>query len=104
SILNELLDRDRLNRDREDYRDVLGDLIDRYERSRHPLPPVSEVDMLRHCLDTRSVTAAGAPEGAAISVSTFSSILAVKRKMTRGHIESLARYFHIAPAVFFPSP
>lgn len=53
TILNELLDRDSLDRDRADYLDVLGDLIDKYEEAHHPLPPISEVEMLRHFLDTR---------------------------------------------------
>jgi HTH-type transcriptional regulator/antitoxin HigA len=109
-VLNELLDRDSLGRDREDYLDVLGGLIDQYERSRHPLPSVSDLDMLRHFLDTRGVSCTEAARGAGIAVSTLSSILAGKssilagkRRMNRDHIESLARYFRVKPAVFLGS-
>src|SRR6516164_6567383 len=48
TILNELLDRESLDRGEDDYLDILGDLIEKYERLCHPLPPVSELDMLRH--------------------------------------------------------
>ncbi len=97
------MDCDSLGRDEGDYLDVLGSLIDQYERSRHPLPSVSDVDMLRHFLDSRGVTCTEAARGAGIAVSTLSSILADKRKMDRNHIESLARYFRVKPAVFFGS-
>jgi HTH-type transcriptional regulator/antitoxin HigA len=103
TVLNELLDRDSLGRDQEDYLDVLGGLIDQYERSQHPLPSVSDLDMLRHFLDSRGVTCTEAARGAGIAVSTLSSILAGKRKMNRNHIESLAQYFCVKPAVFFGS-
>jgi HTH-type transcriptional regulator/antitoxin HigA len=75
-------------------------LIDRYERAHHPLPPVSDVDMLRHFLDTRGLSCTEAARGAGIAVSTLSSILAGKRKMNRGQIETLARYFRVAPGSF----
>jgi HTH-type transcriptional regulator/antitoxin HigA len=103
TLLNELLDRVSLRRDQEDYLDVLGVLIEQYERSRHPLPSVSDLDMLRHFLDSRGVTCSEAARGAGIAVSTLSSILAGKRKLNRNHIESLAQYFRVKPAVFLTS-
>jgi HTH-type transcriptional regulator/antitoxin HigA len=103
SLLNELLDRDALDRDRADYLEVLGDLIDKYEQVHHPLPPVSDVDVLRHFLDTRSITRSDTARGAGIAVSTLSSILAGKRRMNRDHIEALAQFFKVSPAVFLRS-
>jgi hypothetical protein len=47
-------------------------LIDKYEQAHHPLPPISEVDMLRHFLDTRRVTRSETARGAGIAVSTLS--------------------------------
>jgi HTH-type transcriptional regulator/antitoxin HigA len=100
TLLNELLDASSLDPDQEDYLDVLGDLIDQYERTHHPLPPVSDLDMLRHFLDTRGLTRAEAARGAGIAVSTLSSILNGNRTMNRSHIEALARFFRVSPAVF----
>jgi HTH-type transcriptional regulator / antitoxin HigA len=103
TILNELLDRGPLERDRADYLEVLGDLIDKYEQTYHPLPPISEVDMLRHFLDTRRMTRSEIARGAGIAVSTLSSILAGKRRMNRDHIEALAQFLKVSPAVFLRS-
>jgi HTH-type transcriptional regulator / antitoxin HigA len=103
TILNELLDRDSLDRDRADYLDVLGDLIGKYEVAHHPLPPISEVEMLRHFLDTRGVTRSETARGTGIAVSFLSSILAGKRRMNRDHIEALAQFFKVSPAVFLRS-
>jgi HTH-type transcriptional regulator / antitoxin HigA len=103
NILNELLDRDSLDRDRADYLDVLGDLIGKYEEAHHPLPPISEVEMLRHFLDTRGVTRSETARSTGIAVSSLSSILAGKRRMNRDHIEALAQFFKVSPAVFLRS-
>jgi HTH-type transcriptional regulator/antitoxin HigA len=103
TILNELLDRDSLDRDRADYRDVLGDLIGKYEEAHHPLPPISGVDMLRHFLDTRGVTRSETARGTGIAVSCLSSMLAGKRRMNRDHTEALAQFFKVPPAVFLRS-
>ena len=100
ALLNELLDRDKLDRDSDDYLDILGDLIERYERVHHALPAVSDVDMLRHFLDSRGLTCTEAGRATGIAVSTLSSILAGKRKMNRGHIETLAHFFRVAPGCF----
>jgi HTH-type transcriptional regulator/antitoxin HigA len=82
---------------------VLGDLIDRYEQAHHPLPAISEVDMLRHLLDVRGVTPSEAARGTGIAVSSLSSILSGKRRMNRDHVEVLAQYFKVSPAVFLRS-
>jgi HTH-type transcriptional regulator / antitoxin HigA len=103
AVLNELLDRDSLDRDRADYLEVLGHLIDRYEQAHHPLPPVSEVDMLRHFLDTRGASLSEAARGSGIAVSSLSAILSGKRRMNRDHIEALAGYFRVSPDVFLRS-
>lgn len=82
---------------------MLGDLIDRYERAHHPLPPVSEVDMLRHFLNTRGKSLSETARGTGIAVSPLSSILVGKRRMNRDQIEALAGYFKVSPAVFLRS-
>jgi HTH-type transcriptional regulator / antitoxin HigA len=104
TLLNELLDRDKLDRDSDDYLDVLGDLIERYERAHHPLPPVSDVAMLRHFIDSRDLTCTETAKGAGIAISTLSSILAGKRQMNRSHIEALALFFGVAPGSFLGPP
>jgi HTH-type transcriptional regulator/antitoxin HigA len=99
-VVNSLIDRGELAPDEADYLDVLGDLIKKYEAEHHPMPPVSDVDMLRFLIETRGDTLSTVAEGSGVILSTLSAILAGKRKMNRTHLEALARYFHVAPSVF----
>jgi HTH-type transcriptional regulator / antitoxin HigA len=103
SVINSLIDRDALSPDEEDYLDVLGDLVKKYETEHHPQPPVSDAEMLRHRIEARGTTQAQVAAATGIAESTISAILAGKRGMTRKHIESLARYFKVKPAVFMSS-
>lgn len=99
--INDLLDRDRLDKDERDYLEVLGTLIEAYEEEREPMPDVSDAAMLAHLIDARGVTQRGLAEGAKLPESTISDLLAGRREFNRGHIEKLAAYFKVSPAVFF---
>jgi HTH-type transcriptional regulator/antitoxin HigA len=103
AVINSLIDRDALTPDEADYLDVLGDLVEKYETEHHPLPPVSDAEMLRHLIEARGTTQAQIAADTGIAESTISAILAGKRGMTRKHIESLSRYFKVKPAVFISS-
>ena len=58
AMIDSLIDQDQLDADEDDDLDVLGDLVQRYEQEHHPLPPVSDADMLRHLIESREVTEA----------------------------------------------
>src|SRR5262249_49540568 len=102
AIINELLDRDRLDAGEDDYLDVLSDLVERYEDKAHPIPTddLTEAEMLEHLIEARGVKQVDVARGAGIAESTLSEVLAGKRKLTRGQVEKLARYFHVEPGVF----
>jgi HTH-type transcriptional regulator / antitoxin HigA len=100
ALVNELLDRDRLDAAEDDYLDVLSDLIERYENKHHPIEDVSADEMLAFLIEQKGVTQAGAARGAGIAESTVSEVLSGKRQLTRKQIEKLASYFHVSPAVF----
>src|SRR5437899_6952002 len=53
AMINSLLDRDQLSPAEEDYLDVLGDLVERYEDHAHPIPDVSDEEMLRFLIDQK---------------------------------------------------
>jgi len=101
-VINKLLDRSRLTPGEQDYLDVLGDSVERYEDKTHPIADVSEEEMLRFLIDQRDVTQAEVARATGISESRISDVLAGKRRLTRGQIEKLAAYFHVAPGVFLP--
>jgi HTH-type transcriptional regulator / antitoxin HigA len=98
--INSLLDQARRTKDEEDYLDVLGDLVEKYETEHHRVLPVSDAEMLAHLIEAKGETQARVAAAARIAESTISEILAGKRELNRKHIEALARYFHVSPAVF----
>ncbi len=98
-VLNSLLDRDR-DPWEEDYLEILGDLIEKYERATLPEGDVSDADMLQHLIEARSVTQAQVAVETGIAESTISALVRGKRRLARKHLEALARYFRVSPAVF----
>lgn len=99
-MVNSLLDRDDLDPGEDDYLDVLSDLVEKYEADHHPLPAVSEAEMLRHLIEARDVTQSRLAADTGIAESTVSAILSGKRGLSRNHVAALARYFRVSPAVF----
>lgn len=100
AMIDSLIDKGELNHDEDDYLDVLGDLVEKYETENHPMPPVSDAEMLRHLIEARETTHARVSAETGIAVSTVSEILSGKRGLSRKHIEALARYFRVSPSLF----
>jgi HTH-type transcriptional regulator / antitoxin HigA len=93
-------DRRDLAPDEEDYLEVLGDLVERYEGEAYPMAPVSDAEMLRHLIEARGVSQAEISSATGIADSTISEILKGRRSLNRSHIGKLARYFKVSPEVF----
>jgi HTH-type transcriptional regulator/antitoxin HigA len=103
AMIDSLLDRDRLGPAEEDYLDVLGDLVERYEDQSHPIPDVSDGEMLRFLIDQREVTQVEVARATGIRESRISEVLSGKRTLTRMQISKLAAYFRVSPAMFLPA-
>ena len=99
-VVDELIDRDKLEPSERDYLDVLSDLTERYESETHPIEPVSDAVMLAHLIEAKNVTQADVAREARIAESTISEVLAGKRMLNRFHISKLSRYFNVSPTVF----
>src|SRR3972149_836915 len=84
----------------QDYLEVLGDLVERYESQTHPMAPLSDADILHHLLEARGITQSEAAQSTGIAISTLSEVLSGKRTLNRDHIGRLARYFNVSPEVF----
>ena len=54
--IHALLDQPHRSRAEEDYLEVLGNLVERYEAEKHPEEPVSDAAMLRHLIDAKGVS------------------------------------------------
>lgn len=100
-VVHELIDQDKRSKAEDDYLDVLTDLVEAYEEVHYPMEPVSGASMLAYCMELRNLTQAEVAKGAGIAVSTVSSVLSGKRKLTREHIGKLAKFFNVSPGVFF---
>jgi HTH-type transcriptional regulator/antitoxin HigA len=101
AMIDSLLARDDLDPGEDDYLDVLGDLVHKYEAEHDPIAPVSDADMVRFLLESNDVAQTELAKRTEIAESTISEILAGKRQLSRRHIAALSRYFHVSPAVFF---
>jgi HTH-type transcriptional regulator/antitoxin HigA len=99
-VLNTLLDRDQLDPAEEDYLDVLGDLVERYEQKAHVIEDVDDAVMLEFLIDQKGVKQVEVSRATGIAESSLSEVLRGKRQLNRGQISKLARYFHVEPGVF----
>src|SRR6516165_2702164 len=86
--------------DQTEYLLALAFFVEKYERAREPMPVATGVEMLGHLIETHGVKQGEVAAGAGLADSTVSEILAGKRKMNIKHIEALARFFKVEPAVF----
>ena len=100
AIIDELTGRDDLAATEDDFLEVLGDLIERYEDQHVEMPRVSDAEMIRSLMEEKGVSQADVVRGAGISKTVLSLVLNGKRHLTREHIETLSRYFGISPVVF----
>jgi HTH-type transcriptional regulator/antitoxin HigA len=89
--------------DERDYLDVLADLVEKYETARYPESVLDPPAMIRELIAARGITQADVARGTGIAGSMLSEVLAGKRPMGRKTIETLSRFFHVDPSVFFPS-
>lgn len=101
-VINQLLDKPSLTPAEEDYLEVLGTLVYNYEQKQGDLiPDIYGVDLLKvlmeeHNLKQKDLVFIFKTE------SIVSDILKGKRQLTNRHIQELAEFFHVSPAVFFP--
>ena len=99
-MVDSLLDRRDLSSGEEDYLEVLGDLVERYEGEAHPMAPVCDAEMLRHLIEAKGISQTEISKATGIADSTISEILKGKRALNRSHIGRLARFFMVSPDVF----
>jgi len=101
NMIDQLLDQGKLSQDEKDYLNVLGALVYEYEQQQEPIPDIYGVELLKSLIEDN-----GLRQKDLVSIfkteSIVSDILNGKREITKRHIEELAEFFHVSPAVFFP--
>ncbi len=102
AVVDSLLAKPRLSKDEDDYLDVLGDLIRKYEKSAHPIEPASDAEMHKHLMESRDLSQTGLHKATGIAISTISAILSGKRRLSRQHIAAISAFFHVSADAFAP--
>jgi HTH-type transcriptional regulator/antitoxin HigA len=100
AMIDELLGLPELTSEEDDYLDVLGDLVEKYEEQAHPIPEAPACDVLRYLMDCREMTQADLAKGVGIPSSVVSEVLAGKRALSKANITKLAGYFGVKAEVF----
>jgi HTH-type transcriptional regulator/antitoxin HigA len=99
--VNSLLDQPELTPDEQDYLYLLGTLIYEYESNLEPIPDIYGVELLKILIEERNLKQKDLTF-VFKTESIVSDILKGKRKLNKEHIQKLADFFNISPAVFFP--
>ena len=100
TFVDTLIVRGDLDPGEQDYLDVLADIVEKYEDEAHPMPPVSDAEMLRHLIEAQDITQTKLATDLEIADSTISEYLAGKRSPTRKHIGQFCKYFSVESTVF----
>jgi HTH-type transcriptional regulator/antitoxin HigA len=102
AVIDRLL-QEALDEGGQEYLDALTDLVETFEEQHVPIPDASEADVLRELMRQGGLTQAGLTKEVGIAQSTISAVLNGARTLTRGQVLTLARFFHVQPAVFLPA-
>ncbi|PZO39391.1 MAG: transcriptional regulator [Pseudanabaena frigida] len=101
-VVYDLIDRGNLSTDEEEYLNVLGTLVEQYEQVHHPIPDIYGVELIEALLEEFDLKQKDlVPIFKTESI--VSAVLNGHRKLMTEHIEKLANFFHVSPAVFFPA-
>jgi HTH-type transcriptional regulator / antitoxin HigA len=95
--------KDRRSPDEQDYFDILVRLIEEYENVHYPMGEPTDVEMVEHLMAIRGLSQTELAIGVRIHKATLSNLMTGRRRLTREHIEAIAAFFHVSPAVFYPS-
>jgi HTH-type transcriptional regulator/antitoxin HigA len=101
SVADDLMRRE-LDEGGEDYLDALADIIEKYERTAHPIADAPAADVLRLLMESNRLSQPEFAKKVGIAQSTISAVLTGARSLTADHIVKLARFFKVSPAVFLP--
>lgn len=103
AVVDSLIDKGKLTGDERDYLCLLGILIHEYEEEQNMLvPDIFGVELLKVFIEELDLKQKDlVPIFKTESI--VSDVLKGKRKLTVEHIQKLADFFHVSPAVFFPA-
>ncbi|RCJ14569.1 transcriptional regulator [Nostoc sp. ATCC 43529] len=101
AVVDSLLDKGELTESEEDYITLLGLLIHEYESKQNLVPDIYGVELLKVLIAQSNLKQKDLVPIFKME-SIVSDVLKGKRKLTVEHIQKLAEFFNVSPAVFFP--
>ena len=101
SQIDRLLDKHELTSEELDYLNVLGVLVFEYEQAQESIPDIYGIELLKVLIKERQLRQKDLVP-ILKTESIVSDILNGKRQLTVRHIQELAQFFNLSPAVFFP--
>jgi HTH-type transcriptional regulator / antitoxin HigA len=100
AVIDSLLDLREMTFEQRDYLNLLGILVHDYEEKYVVIPDLNGVELLKALINEF-----GLKQKDLVPIfkteSIVSAILSGQRKFTVEHIEKLAEFFHVSPAIFF---
>jgi HTH-type transcriptional regulator / antitoxin HigA len=100
-VVDTLLDVGQLSIEQKKYLNLLGMIIHEYEERTVEVPDIHGVELLNVLIDEW-----GLKQKELVPIfkteSIVSAVINGHRQLTVEHIEKLAEFFHVSPAVFFP--
>jgi HTH-type transcriptional regulator/antitoxin HigA len=101
AVVDALIGKEQLTDDERDYLKLLGTLIHEYEEKQDIVPDIFGVELLKVLMAEKNLKQ---KDLAFIfkTESIVSDVLRYKRKLKVEHIQKLAVFFNVSPAVFFP--
>ena len=100
SLVDELIDRPKLDAWEQAYLDVLGDLVEAAEEELHPMEAATDGETFTVLRKEKGVTQQQAALDTGLANSTISSVISGKRRFTREHLRRLADYFGVPVGTF----
>jgi HTH-type transcriptional regulator / antitoxin HigA len=100
ALVDELVARDDLTPEEHAYLEVLGDQIERYEDTHHPIPDAPPGQVLAYLMEARGLTGAALSAETGLPASLISEVIAGKRGLSKARVATLAGYFGVPADAF----
>ena len=100
ALVDELIDRPKLDAWEQAFLDVLGDLVEAAEEEQHPLDAAPDGETFLTLCEEKCVTQQQAAAELGIANSTLSAVIHGKRRFTRDHLRRLSAYFGVPVGTF----
>ncbi len=99
AVIDRLLDSPKLAPEETDYLNLLGMLVHEYEEKHVPIPDLQGVELLKALIEELDLKQKDlVPIFKTESI--VSAVLSGQRRFTVEHVEKLAAFFHLSPALF----